>query len=107
MSESRTPGAPVGIRTVTVDGAGRLVWVAPGSFELKPGDRVAAQTDDREFLGEVVVPARQLREWPALTGLPVVVRRLDDAERPPAPARAGRQLLEALGLPADLLAPSI
>jgi len=102
------PGmAPVGVRPAsgTPDTEPtRLRWVASGPFVLALGDRVAVQEDDLEWLGVVTVPAERLVEWPALDGLPMVTRRVSDAEWPSAPATDGRRLLESLGLPSALLA---
>jgi hypothetical protein len=82
---------------------GHLRWVAPGQLTLAIGDRVAVVERGREWLGEVVVPPGRLVEWPALTNLPVVARRVADAEWPDPPVTDGRRLLDTLGLPPELL----
>jgi hypothetical protein len=106
-----TPGqgmAPAGVRPVISaaegSGPGRLRWVSPGPFELAIGDRVAVRENDAEWLGEVVVPPERLVEWPDLTDLPVVVRRVADTEWPTPPVTDGRRLLESLALSPELLA---
>lgn len=110
-----TPGAgaaPAGVRQVTsgsvgsglAAGVGRLRWVAAGPFELAPGDRVAVRENDREWLGEVVVPPERLVEWLEQTELPVAERRVADAEWPNPPVTEGRRLLESLNLAPKLLA---
>jgi hypothetical protein len=83
---------------------GQLRWVEPGSFELHLGDRVAVRAHDGEWLGEVVVPPQRLVEWTEQADLPVVVRRVADAEWPAPPVTDGRRLLDSLGLAPDLLA---
>jgi hypothetical protein len=104
----REPGqAPAGVRPAhasTDTGATHLRWVEPGSFTLSLGDRVAVLEAGAEWLGEVVVPPERLVEWPELERLPVVTRRVLDAEWPSAPAGDGRRLLESLPLPPELLA---
>jgi hypothetical protein len=107
MTSHDPTGAPVGVRPApgaAADGARRLRWVASGSFALAPGDRVAVLEGDTEWLGEVAVPPERLVEWPALDGLPVVTRRLTDAEWPGAPVTDGHRLLVSLGLPSEVLA---
>jgi hypothetical protein len=84
--------------------ASQLRWVWPGPFELAFGDRVAVRERDDEWLGEVVLPAARLVEWPEQADLPEVSRRVPDAEWPSPPPTDGRQLLESLELPAALLA---
>jgi len=105
---ARTPGpAPAGVRPALAESgarASRLRWVEPGPFALAMGDRVAVREGDAEWLGEVVVPPERLMEWPELETLPVVSRRVPDAEWPAAPAGDGRRLLESLALPPELLA---
>ena len=111
---ARNPGpAPVGVRPAGAasvgmgDGVvpGRLRWVVPGRFDLVAGDRVAVREGTLEWLGEVVVPAGQLVEWPDLGArpVPVVARRASDGEWPSPPPTEGRRLLESLDLPEHLL----
>jgi hypothetical protein len=110
VSVGETGPAPAGVRPAPGSHggtAGRLRWVATGGLPLALGDRVAVLDDGREWLGEVVVPPDRLVEWMEPEGLPVVGRRVPDAEWPTTPATDGRRLLESLGLPperADLLA---
>jgi hypothetical protein len=112
VSEEAGSGtAPAGVRSLdpVTDSLGekvgvrRLRWVWPGPFELGMGDRVAVREHDAEWLGEVVVPPGRLVEWPELSGLPVVTRRVADAEWPSPPVTAGRRLLDSLALPPELL----
>lgn len=99
--------APVGVRPVVRETGirdARMRWVRSGPFELSFGDRVAVRDGDDEWLGEVVLPSARLVEWPALEDLPEVSRRVPDVEWPNPPPAAGRQVLEALALPPELLA---
>jgi len=107
VSDSSESSLPVGIRPAPGQHPVRLVWVASGTFVLKRGDRVTVQDSDRAWPGEVVIPAGTVLESPVLGDLPVVVRRLSVGEWPATPARAGRQMLDALGLPTDQLSSSV
>jgi hypothetical protein len=99
--------APVGVRPAPDGGGGsprRLRWVEAGPLTLSQGEQVAGREDGGEWLAEVVVPAESLVEWPALTDLPVVTRRVAAAEWPGIQVTDGRRLLESLALPPGLLA---
>ena len=101
--------APVGVRPVSgsPDGTStRLRWVEPGQIALALGDRVVVRDADAEWLGEVVVTADRLVEWPDLDDLPVVSRREADDEWPRPAATDGGRLLESLGLSPEMLRPS-
>jgi hypothetical protein len=59
---------------------------------------------DAVWLGEVVVLPAQVLESPPLPAMPTIVRLADEADIwPIMPDRAGRGLLDALGLPPALL----
>ena len=108
MSQSEKP---VGVRAVTGERAGRLVWVAAGACDaagLERGTRVVVQDADHEWLGEVVMLPGLLLEVPVIPSLPYLVRAVNEDDGwPVSPDRAGRALLEGLGLPAALLEPTV
>ena len=95
-------GSPrVGIRPVSAERrrARPIVWALTGGLDLALGDRVSVLVPCYEWLGEVVVLSNRLLEWPELTDLPVVMRRVADDEWPSPSVTEGRRLLESLGLP--------
>ena len=74
---------------------------------LQQGSRVVVREGDSEWLGEVVVPSQQVLESLPLADLPYIVRLVTEADSwPGVPDRAGRALLESLGLAPDLFEPS-
>jgi hypothetical protein len=101
---------PVGVRAVTGDRAGRLTWAETGTVDtthLTVGSRVLVRDGEQELLAEVIVVPGQLLESPPLADLPSIVRVATDADAwPTMPDRAGRALLDSLGLPPELLEPS-
>jgi hypothetical protein len=102
--------APVGIRPADAERrrTSPIVWARPGKFDLVLGDRVVVLQPCHEWLGEVVVPADRLVEWPGPgpREVPVIVRRVAEDEWPEPPVTDGRRLLDSLGLPRELLARS-
>ena len=105
-----TSAMPIGVRAVTGDRAGRLVWAATGIVDtahLTCGSRVLVRDGASEWLAEVIVVPGQLLESPHLADLPSIVRLATDADAwPTMPDRAGRALLDSLGLSPELLEPS-
>ena len=101
---------PVGIRPADAERrrSGPIVWVQAGAFDLALGDRVAVFEACHEWLGEVVVPADRLVEWPEPDPdqAPVVARRATADEWPEPPVTDGRRLLDSLRLSLELLARS-
>jgi hypothetical protein len=104
---------PVGVRAVTGERQGRLCWVSAEALDaddghaLRRGSRVVVRAAGAEWLGEVVVPSQQVLESLPLADLPYIVRLVTEADSwPGVPDRAGRALLESLGLAPDLFEPS-
>lgn len=100
---------PVGVRAVTGDRQGRLVWVSAETFDmgsLQRGSRVLVRDGNSEWLGEIVVPPGQVLESPPLADLPRIIRFATGADAwPTLPVRSGRALLDSLELPAEQLEP--
>ena len=103
----QSDSALVGVRPADADQrrASPIVWALPGALDLAFGDRVAVFQTGHEWLGEVVVPADRLVEWPgpAADQPPIVVRRATEDDWPESPVTDGRRLLDSLGLPRELL----
>lgn len=97
----------VGVRPADADQrrASPIVWAQPGALDLAFGDRVTVLQSGQEWLGEVVVPADRLVEWPRPFSdqLPIVSRRATDDDWPEPPVTDGRRLLDSLGLSRELL----
>jgi hypothetical protein len=93
---------PIGVRPADLAN-GRLRWVRPAGFVLSVSDRVVVGEDGADWYGELLVASDRLVEWVSQDGLPVVTRLADPGSWPARPIRAGRQLLESLGLPPELI----
>ena len=104
----QSDSALVGVRPADADRrrANPIVWAVSGALDgLAFGDRVTVLQAGHEWLGEVVVPADRLVEWPdsAPEQPPIVVRRATEDDWPEPPVTDGRRLLDSLGLPRELL----
>jgi len=97
--------APAGIRLAGrgPEGAGELVYVDAGDFDLQAGDWVVVGTAHGERVGVVRITPRQVVES-ALTGpLPPLIRRARSDERPVEQSTDGAALLRSLELPPSAL----
>lgn len=101
---------PAGVRAVTGERQGRLVWVsaeALGATRLERGTRVLVRDGSSAWLGEIVVAPETVLESPPLADPPVIMRLATQADAwPTSPERSGRTWLDSLKLPADQLEPA-